>query len=81
VRAEELVVGRARGHLPEPVQAEAAVQLLHQVRVHGVEEEHALGLHRRLPATPSLEPHQPQGVVAGRSVEGRGGEGGQRGSE
>ena len=43
VRAEELLPGR----LPEAVQAAAAVQLLLQVRVHGVEQQDAQGLHRR----------------------------------
>ena len=45
VRAEELVPGRPRRGLPEAVQAAAAVQLLLQVRVHGVEKQHAQGLH------------------------------------
>ena len=45
VRAEELVAGRPRRGLPEAVQAAAAVQLLLQVRVHGVEKQHAQGLH------------------------------------
>ena len=47
VRAEELVAGRPRRGLPEAVQAAAAVQLLLQVRVHGVEKQHAQGLHLR----------------------------------
>lgn len=41
VRAEELVAGHPRRCLPEAVQAEAAVQLLLQVRVKGVQHQHA----------------------------------------